>query len=107
MHTSHSVKTFSKYFTVDFRLKTSRAPRTAGDPWTVLCYPKKFGSQGRILLNLGNGPVRDPENTLGRERGSFLSVWVPFYGPGPNFDNSEMKYINIHQRIKEMITNNK
>ena len=28
-----------------------------------------------------------------------------FYGLGLNFDGSEMIYINIHQQIKEMMTN--
>ena len=41
----------------------------------------------------------------GREEGSFLSVQVFCYSPGLNFDSSEMIYINVHHRIKEMITN--
>ena len=50
---------------------------------------------------MGDGTVQDPGNRLGRERGSFLSAQVFFYGPGLNFDSSEMTYIDIHQRIKE------
>ena len=42
------------------------------------------------MLKPGIGPVRGPENGSGRERGSFLSVRVYFYGPGLYFDGSEM-----------------
>ena len=56
--------------------------------------PDRTGSRGRILLNSGNGPVRGPGNGSGRERGSFLSVRVFFYGPGLNFGSSEIIYTN-------------
>ena len=60
---------------------------------------------GNILLNSGDGPVQDPVNGSGREWGSFLSVQVFCYGLGLYFDSGEMTYINIHQQIKEMMTN--
>ena len=47
--------------------------------------PKKFGSRGCILLNSGDGPVRDPGNGSGRERGSFLSVRVFLLRSGAKF----------------------
>ena len=59
---------------------------------------KKIGTQGCILLNLEDGPVRDSENRSGLEQGSFLLVQVVFYGSGLNFDSSD-------QRLKEMMTN--
>ena len=37
--------------------------------------------------------------------GSFLSVRVFCYCPGLNFDSSEKIYFNIHQPMKEMMTN--
>ena len=62
---------------------------------------KTVGSQGCILLNLGDGLALDPGNGSGLEQGSFLLVWVFLYGMGLNFDKTEMTYINIQQRIKD------
>ena len=72
---------------------------------------KKFGSQGPILLNLGYNPVRNPKNGLGRARNGIVFSQCGYYfffflnGLGLNFDSKEMIYINIHQQIKEMMTN--
>ena len=49
-----------------FKLKTSGVPRIAGVPGPDCATPKKFGSRGRFLLNLGNGQVWDPR------KGNFL-----------------------------------
>ena len=71
---------------------------TKGERGALDCAtPCGHGSRGCILLNLGDGAVRDPGNGSGPEQGSFLLVRVSFYGPGLNFDISEMIYINIDQ----------
>ena len=47
------------------------------------------------FANLGDGQFRDSGNGSGMEWGSFLLVRVFFYGPGLNFDSSEMININM------------
>ena len=56
------------------------------------CNPEKIQVSGQHLLDSGDGPIRDPGNGLGWEWGSFPSVQA-FYGPGLNFDSSEMIHI--------------
>ena len=58
-----------------------------------------------VLLNSGDGPVQNPGKRSGQEQGSFLLVRVLFCGLGLNFDDSEMISINIHQQMKEVVTN--
>ena len=55
-------------------------------------YFAKFGGQSGLGSRSG-------------QEGSFLSLQVFCYSPGLNFDSSEMIYINVHHRIKEMMTN--
>ena len=60
--------------------------------------PQKIGSLCCTLLDLGDGPVRDPGNVSHQELGSFLLVQIFFYGPWLNFDSSEMIYILIYTK---------
>ena len=75
------------------QLKTSWAPGPLGilgpDRATQ---KKKIWSRSSILLNPGDGLVLDLGNGSGRERGSFLLVWVFFYSLGLNFVSSKMIY---------------
>ena len=83
----------------------SGVSQTVRDSRIGPCSLEKILSRGLILLDSGDGPVWHPGNKSSREWGSFLSVWVFLYGLGLNFDRSEMIHINIHQHIKEMMTN--
>ena len=64
-----------------FRLKTREVLRIVLDPQIGPCNPEKTRATGRILSNSEDGPLRDPGNGLGQERGSFLLVRVFLYGP--------------------------
>ena len=91
------------------KLETSEVLRNVGDPRTWPYNPKKFVSLGCILLKSRDGPVQDAGNGSSRERDSFLLVQVFFYGPGLNFDSSEIIYItcinHAPTKMKEMLTN--
>ena len=78
-------------------------PGLLGIPGPDRATPKIFGSKVLYLLHSGDGLVRDPGNGSGT--GKFSLGTGIFYGPGLNFDSNEMTYINIHQRIKEIMTN--
>ena len=63
---------------VFYVVKAGRAPQIIGIPEPDHATPKKFGTQGRILLTSRDGPVQDPGNESGLERSSYLSVGVFF-----------------------------
>ena len=69
----------------------SREPQTVGNPGVDRTTPCKFGSQGLILLNSGDGLVRD--------LGNRLRTPVLLYGLGINFDSSEKIYTLIYTII--------
>ena len=67
-------------------------PRKISGHGAVFCLIRELSGPGSRKRVVGKGVV-------------LLSVRVYFYGPGLNFDSSEMIYIDNNQQIKEMMTN--
>ena len=90
------------------QFKTSRAPRTVGDPRTGPCNPEysRITKASRILFYLGGSLVRDPGNGSGWEQGCFHYHIISYHIISYHiisyhiFTKHAKKHIHVNKHVK-------
>ena len=77
---------------------------TSGASGTGPCNPRKNSGHMAVFCLIVERSSPGSRKWVGSGTGIFLSVQVFCYREGLSFGSSEMIYNNIHQRIKEMVT---